>query len=182
MFDLRFERRTQRRISLMDIKFRPVERHDHASTRKLVDNAFKPEDVVTFLDALRADGCILGEWIAEDRSGPVGHIVFSRVWVEQPNGDRLDAAMLTPLAVRSDRQRSGIGTRLMNYALEALEARGENLFFVLGHPEYYPRAGFRADAAEKVANPWSGNPAFMARAEFTLEGRLVMPSVIAEAH
>jgi hypothetical protein len=52
------------------------------------------EDAATFLDALRADGCILGEWLAEDSSGPAGHIVFSRVWLEQRDGNRLNAAML----------------------------------------------------------------------------------------
>ena len=127
----------------MELVLRTVGSHDHASTRQVVDAAFKPEDVVTFLDALRNDGCILGEWLAEDASGPVGLIVFSRVWVEQKSGARLDCAILTPLAVRPDRQRLGIGGGLMDYALKLLEARGETLFFVLGHPGYYPRAGFR---------------------------------------
>jgi len=155
---------------------------DHPSTRKLVDDAFAPEDVVTFLDALRADGCILGEWVAEDQSGTIGHIVFSRVWVERPDGARIDAVMLTPLAVRPDRQRQGVGLKLMNQALTHLESRGEHLFFVLGHPEYYPRAGFRAVAAEQVSSPWPGEPAFMARGRNVPIGRLVLPAVIADAH
>ena len=163
----------------MDVRFRPVGSADQAPTRELVDEAFGPEDVVTFLDALRADGCILGEWLAEDASGLVGHIVFSRVWVERPNGERVDAAMLTPMAVRPDRQRTGVGTRLTMYALEALETRGESLFFVVGHPEYYPRSGFRADDAARVSSPWAGNPAFMVRGRSVPEGKLVMPAPIA---
>lgn len=166
----------------MDTGFRAVEPRDHASTRRLVDEAFRPEDVATFLDRLRVDGCILGEWLAEERGEPVGHIAFSRVRVEQPQGNVLDAAMLTPLAVRPDRQRSGIGTALMKHALRALEERGETAFFVLGYPEYYPRVGFRSDAASKISSPWENSPAFMARAPSVLEGRLVLPAVIAEAH
>src|SRR5262245_58455641 len=99
----------------MEVWFRRVDTRDQAATRKVVDDAFRAkgaENTAAFLDALRADGCILGEWLAEDASGPVGHIVFSRVWLEQRNRDRLSAAMLTPLAVRPDRQRAGIGTRL----------------------------------------------------------------------
>lgn len=164
------------------ITIRAAERGDYASTRKIVDDAFRPEDVVTFLDALRADGCILGEWLAEDTSGVVAHIVFSRVWMEQADGSRTKAAILTPLAVRPDRQRTGIGSRLMNHALRELEARGETLFVVLGHPEYYPRAGFSSASAQRIASPWPGNPAFMARGTFVPEGRLVMPAVIADAH
>jgi putative acetyltransferase len=163
------------------IELRAVEHKDLASTRKLVDDAFRSADVVTYLDSLRADGCILGEWLAEDSSGPLGHIVFSRVWVELPNGERAKAAMLSPLAVCPDRQRVGIGTQLMDFALKALEARGEALFFVLGHPEYYPRAGFCSVAASRVASPWSGRPSFMARGVFVPEGRLVLPPVIADA-
>jgi putative acetyltransferase len=169
----------------MEVDFRPVDIRDHAATRKLVYDAFRStgsEETAAFLDALRAEGCVLGEWLAEDPSGPIGHIVFSRVWLEQPNGDRLKAAMLTPLAVRPDRQRLGTGLRLMDHALKELESRGETLFFVLGHPNYYPRAGFRAAAAVDVESPWSGKPAFMVRARTVPVGRLVMPSVIADAH
>ncbi len=166
----------------MQLELRRAGPADHAATRQLVDDAFRPEDVVTFLDALRAQGCILGEWLAEDRTGPVGHVVFSRVFVERPDGARVDAVMLTPLAVRPDRQRHGIGTLLMHHALTALEAAGERLFFVLGHPDYYPRAGFRAEPARGVASPWSGNPAFMARGAFVPDGRLVLPPAIADAH
>ncbi|MGI9493303.1 MAG: GNAT family N-acetyltransferase [Geminicoccaceae bacterium] len=165
----------------MEIRFRAVEHYDLRPTRDLVDQAFKPEDVAAFLDGLRSDGCILGEWLAEDVSGLVGHIVFSRVWVEGKDGERVKAAMLTPLAVRPDRQRSGIGQRLMAFALQALEEGGETLFFVLGHPEYYPKAGFRAELAADVESPWTGNPAFMARGQGPLRGRLILPAVIEAA-
>src|SRR5688572_31272240 len=85
--------------------------------------------------------------------------------------------MLTPLAVRLDRQRLGIGVRLMEYALRLLESQGETLFFVLGHPNYYPRAGFRSGSAAGIESPWPGNPAFMVRGTTVSEGRLVMPPV-----
>ena len=160
------------------LTFRLATPEDYGPTRALVDRAFRPEDVASFLDALRADGSILDEWIAEDESGAVGHIVFSRAWVEHRDGERLAAAILTPLAVRPDRQRQGIGTALMIHAISALEDRGETLFFVLGYPDYYPRAGFHADLAAKVDNPWQGNPAFMARAATMPEGKLILPRPI----
>lgn len=164
-----------------DITMRAAGQEDSASTRKLVADAFGLEGVESFLDALRGEGCLLGEWLAEDNRGTAGFIAFSRVHVEQTNGSRVDAAMLTPLAVRPDRQRSGIGTRLMRYALDELEGRGETAFFVLGHPNYYPRVGFRASAANSVTAPWSGNPAFMARGANIPSVRLVLPPAIANA-
>jgi predicted N-acetyltransferase YhbS len=174
--------KAKQRSDTTDITMRAAGHADHASTRKLVAEAFGPEGVESFVDALRGEGCLLGEWLAEDDGGPVGFVAFSRVHVEQPNGNRVDAAMLTPLAVRPDRQRSGVGTRLMRHALHELERRGETVFFVLGHPDYYPRAGFRASAATLVTAPWSGNPAFMARGATVPAGRLVLPPAIANAH
>lgn len=90
--------------------------------------------------------------------------------------------MLTPLAVRPDRQRQGVGVGLINHSLAALETRGENLFFVLGHSTYYPRAGIESKAAEKVVSPWQGRAAFMVRGAPVPAGRLILPSVIADAH
>jgi len=155
---------------------------DYAATRQMVDDAFRPEDVVTFLDALRGDGCIMQEWVAEEAGDLVGHIIFSRVWLVEPDGQRHDAAILTPLAVRPDRQRTGIGCILTQHALTELEARGETLFVVLGHPDYYPRLGFSAQAAQCIQSPWPNEPAFMARGALIPSSRLEMPSVIAEAH
>jgi len=159
---------------------RLVTSDDYPSTRELVDQAFRPEDVVSFLDVLRSDGCILDEWVREDESGAIGHIVFSRVWVEQQGKERQPAAILTPLAVRPDRQRQGIATDLMNHTIKALEDRGETLFFVLGHPDYYPRAGFSADLAANVENPWQGHPAFMARTATAPKGKLILPRPIVD--
>jgi putative acetyltransferase len=165
----------------VDFSIRPAKATDYSSTRNLVGEAFHPEDVVTFLDALRNDGCILGEWVAERTGAVIGHIVVSRVWIETADGSRVNAAILTPLAVAPKHQRKGGWTRLMQFAINALEARGETLFLVLSHPDYYARVGFSAATAVRVASPWSGNNAYMALGRNMPEGRLVLPSAIADA-
>ena len=169
----------------MTISFRRVEQADWTATRSVVDEAFKSKGsrgTAEFLDCLRQDGCILGEWLAEDGFGTAGHIVFSRVWLRQEDGKRVAAAMLTPLAVRPDRQRKGTGLALMDFAMKELEENGESLFFVLGIPDYYPKAGFSAKLARNVASPWRQNPAFMVRTDKTPSGVLEIPSVIRDAH
>ncbi len=165
-----------------DSPFRPAVETDRAEIRRVVDAAFLPEDVVTFLDALWAEGCIIGEWVTEETGAIIAHIVFSRVFIETPDGERIPVAMLTPLAVHPDHQNRGVGTALMDHALRALEEAGEDLFVVLGHPDYYPRAGFSAEATGDLKNPWLGDPAFMARGSVPPGGTLVMPPAIADAH
>jgi predicted N-acetyltransferase YhbS len=89
----------------LDVHYRAVELSDYSATQEVVVEAFEADGEVTaaYLDARRADGCVLGEWLAEDLRGLIAHIVFSRVWVERPDGSRHEAAMLTPLAVRRGR-------------------------------------------------------------------------------
>lgn len=75
----------------------------------------------------------------EDRA--VGHILFTkaRLAPEAP----LSISLLAPLAVVPDAQRQGIGTGLVERGLRLLSESGTDLVFVLGHPRYYPRHGFR---------------------------------------
>jgi putative acetyltransferase len=68
----------------------------------------------------------------------IGHVVCTRAEVEGT-----PALGLGPLAVRPDRQRTGVGTALMHAMIGAAEARGEALIGLLGNPAYYGRFGFR---------------------------------------
>lgn len=166
----------------MDITLRPATGADFAEIDTLTDLAFRPEDVVTFLNALRAEGCLLGEWVAEAAGEIIAHIAFSRACVETPDGNRLSAAFLSPLCVRPGHQRMGLGQRLMTHALAELRSAGETLFLVVGHPGYYPKVGFVAVDAAQLDNPWPGNPAFMALGELPAKATLVLPKTIAEVH
>lgn len=55
--------------------------------------------------------------------------------------DVRDYVGLGPICVRDDRQRRGIGGRLMRAAIDRLRD-DTRAIFLLGHPEYYPRFGF----------------------------------------
>lgn len=71
----------------------------------------------------------------------VGHILFTRATpVENPRKRR--ASILAPLAVVPDRQRGGVGSKLVQVGLSICRQQGTDIIFVLGHPEYYPRFGF----------------------------------------
>jgi putative acetyltransferase len=73
---------------------------------------------------------------------PVGHILFTRASLVEPPRP-VAAALLAPLAVMPDSQRRGVGASLIGEGLRRLGARGVELVFVLGYPEYYGRHGFR---------------------------------------
>ncbi len=133
---------------------------DHAAIRAILDSAFGRGHEADIVEHLRADGDVMFELVEEEAGVLTGHVVFSRLWADSQN---LYAA-LGPLAVRPDMQGSGTGDRLTRVGLETAREYGAHAVVVLGHPTYYPRFGFSAEAAGKVACPYSGLPAFMALA------------------
>lgn len=122
--------------------------------------AFGGEDEVEIVDRLRRDGLFVLSLVARDAEGIVGHILFSALDVVV-DGRAVCAVALAPMAVAPGRQRAGIGSRLVRRGLRMLADRGCDAVIVLGHPDYYPRFGFSAELAARLAAPFSG-PAFMA--------------------
>jgi putative acetyltransferase len=122
--------------------------------------AFGGEEEVEIIARLRRDGLVALSLVERDAGVIVGHILFSDLDVTV-DGRAIRSIALAPMAVESTRQRRGIGSRLVRHGLNTLKDRGYEAVIVLGHPEYYPRFGFSAALAAKLAAPFSGE-AFMA--------------------
>jgi putative acetyltransferase len=137
------------------------ERTQHrVGIRKLNRAAFGGHDEENLVDRLRKEGDVLASMVAVIGNVVLGHVLFSRLDVG--GAERaINAAALAPMAVLPDRQRQGIGTRLIMTGLALCRSRGVDAVFVLGHPRYYPRFGFSAEKARGIAAPFAGE-AFMA--------------------
>lgn len=124
----------------------------------LNDAAFGGKEEGAITRRLHADGDSLLSLIAHRNEEIVGHIEFFRILIDgQPS-----AVGLGPMSVKPGVQGQGIGAGLVRMGLIPLSARAETIVFVLGHPDYYPKFGFSAEAAAPFTAPWSG-PAFMAK-------------------
>lgn len=133
---------------------------DHAAIAAVVEAAFGNPAEARLVERLRGEHDAMFELVAVEDGEVVAHIMFSRLWADR---DELYAA-LAPLAVRPDRQGRGLGSALVRSGLESAVQFGAFGVLVLGEPAYYPRFGFSAELAGKVAAPYSGLPAFMALA------------------
>jgi putative acetyltransferase len=122
--------------------------------------AFGGEEEVEIIARLRHDGLVALSLVDRDADAIVGHVLFSDLDVVV-DGRPIRAVALAPMAVTPARQRQGIGSRLVRQGLSTLKDHGYEAVIVLGHPGYYPRFGFSAALAAKLAAPFSG-PAFMA--------------------
>ena len=141
---------------------RPETAGDVAPIREVNLAAFGQAEEADLVDQLRADGDVMLSLVAVVSAGAIdGHILFSPLAILFDDGTSAQAAALAPVAVRPERQRQGIGGHLVRAGVHACRTRGLDAVIVLGHPEYYPKFGFRAELARDLRAPFSGD-AFMA--------------------
>jgi putative acetyltransferase len=131
---------------------RPEEPADRQAIRRVNELAFGGSEEADIVDALRGTAAWLPELslVAEDNAGVVGHVLFSVVEVE--GGPEL--LSLGPMAVVPARQRTGVGTALIDRGLEDARRTECPLVVVLGHPEYYPRFGFAPAREYGIDTPY----------------------------
>lgn len=145
----------------MSVVIRPETGQDQEAIWSVNQAAFEGDAEANLVDALRDGRFFAVSLVAEVDGEIVGHILFSRVAIVT-NVGTVDALSLAPMAVLPSHQRQGIGSRLVEAALEACREAGHRIVVVLGHPEFYPRFGFSAELAWPLESPFGGGEAWMA--------------------
>lgn len=140
---------------------RPAGPEDHEAVREVVRAAFGATEgpqVAHLVDVLVESGDCRVSLVAEEGVSPgepgrlVGHVQLNRCWLDAE--ERLvEVLVLSPLSVRPDRQRRGVGRTLVAAALSAAEAAGSPLVCLEGSPAYYGALGFVPAAAHALVRP-----------------------------
>ena len=133
---------------------------DHRAIAALHTAAFGRDYEATLVGRLRRERVVEASLVAAQGEELLGHILFSTLGVEV-DGRKVKAAALAPLSVAPAQQRKGVGSALVRAGIAALRERGLEAIVVLGHPNFYPRFGFSAPLASRLAAPFRGE-AFMA--------------------
>lgn len=127
---------------------RPEEPADPHAVTRVVTAAFTGHgpEVAGLVQLLQRSGRSRVSLVARDEGDVVGHVLLSIGWIDAP--DRVaDVLVLSPLAVAPAQQGRGIGTALVEAALEAARALEAPAVFLEGDPGYYSHRGFvRASA------------------------------------
>ena len=157
---------------------RPERAEDEHELAALIDAAFGDTETSVFTARIRASPGYVPEltFVADDDGDLVGFTMLSYVTA----GDA-EVLILTPMAVRPDRQRAGVGKQVVRAAIAAADARREPVVLVEGVPSYYPQFGFRSASELGFERPdpripeaaWLALP--LAAYEPSVAGRVAYP-------
>ncbi len=132
---------------------------DIAQIHDVNQRAFGQPVEADLVDALREQARPFLSIVADGHGAIVGHICFTPVTIEQTNGLVMG---LAPMAVAPERQHQGIGSQLVRFGLDECRRLGAVAVVVLGHPEYYPRFGFRPASSIGLRSEYDvPDPVFM---------------------
>ena len=126
---------------------RPETIEDIEAIFSLTTEAFKSKSFSDgsesgIIDKLRSDGDLKLSLVAVDQSEVVGHAAFSPVTIENVDDNWFG---LGPISVLPNRQRTGIGTRLINEGFRLLKKQKAKGIVLVGDPDYYGKFGFAGD-------------------------------------
>ena len=169
-------------------EIRPATPADVAGIDAVIRAAFGAEQaregdkVADLWVEVRGAGHVLSELVAVIGGDVVGHVGVSHCWLDARQA-LVDVAMLSPLSTSPEHQSSGIGTALVEAAIEAARAMGMPALFLEGSPAFYGARGFARASAFGFEPPSLRTPEaafqvvpFDSRAEW-MTGRIVYPDV-----
>ena len=121
---------------------RPEDPGDLSAIDRIHQLAFGRQEEGKLVNSLRDSGGLALSLVAEIEGEVIGHMALSPVTFD------VDPTLaggygLGPIAVLPDYQRMGIGLQLIDAGLKRCRLMGGEVVVVLGHPGYYPKAGFK---------------------------------------
>ncbi|WP_242212433.1 GNAT family N-acetyltransferase [Bacillus cereus group sp. BfR-BA-01383] len=141
------------------VTIRQEQKNDYRKTEEVVQQAFLHEEFSDkkeheLVKRIReCDAFVPALSIVAIDEEIVGHILLSKITIEQ-DGTSVDSLALAPVSVARGHQKKGIGGKLIAAALERAKELGYGSVVVLGHPEYYPKFGFKKASEWNIKAPF----------------------------
>ncbi|MCL2528003.1 MAG: N-acetyltransferase [Defluviitaleaceae bacterium] len=141
----------------MELNLRLEKPTDHYAVEELTREAFwkqgweaKPQicDEHLLVNRLRTCASFVPElnYVAEAHGKLAGHIIYTKSKIVNDYGVAHEMLTFGPLSVLPDYHGKGIGKALMLHTFGIAKQLGYRAIIIFGHPDYYPRVGFRRGA------------------------------------
>jgi len=144
----------------METTIRQEIANDFESVFKLVEEAFKTLQISDhteqfLVDRLRKSEAFIPELslVAVDGEKVVGYILLTKVNICN-NDKKFEALTLAPVAVLPAYQNLGIGGKLIKQVHAAALKLGFGAVILVGHPDYYPRFGYKKASDFGIRQPF----------------------------
>ncbi|MGG0706195.1 GNAT family N-acetyltransferase [Bacillus paramobilis] len=141
------------------VTIRQEQKNDYRKTEEVVQQAFLHEEFSDkteheLVKRIRKCEAFVPELsiVAVDEE-IVGHIMLSKITIEK-GATSVESLALAPVSVARGHQKKGIGGKLIGAALEKAIELGYGSVVVLGHPEYYPKFGFKKASEWNIKAPF----------------------------
>lgn len=144
----------------MDIKIRQEVPEDYKAVFELTVEAFKDLEVSDhteqfLVERMRKSEAFIPELslVAVFAGKVIGHIMLSKVSIVN-NSNNLTSLVLGPVSVLPEYQKKGIGSSLIQRSHELACTLGYHSVVLIGHPNYYPRFGYKRAAEFGLTFPF----------------------------
>ena len=128
-------------LYLQSMKYSTSTPNDISAIKQLLDAAFEQPQEGLLVEKLFKSKEFIPQLsiMVHDQEELIGYILFTQLPIK---GSSHQSLALAPMAVSPNRQKQGVGSALIKYALEQAKQLGYTSVVVLGHAEYYPKFGF----------------------------------------
>lgn len=135
------------------IEIRPEKKDELNEIYSLIQTAFetaqvKDGDEQDFAANLRKSDNYIPELalVAVADNKLVGHIMFTKTHVMQPDGSKFEGLLIAPVSVMLEYRSKGVGSALIEEGFRIARQLGYKAVFLVGNPSYYYRFGFKQSA------------------------------------
>jgi len=139
----------------MDVIITSESPEDFDSITKIHNLAFKQPNEGKMVIELRKNPLFISKLsiVAKYNEIVVGHVLFFPIKIRSKS--KISTSLsLAPMAVHPDFQNKGIGGKMVKEGFKIAKNLGFNSVIVVGHPNYYPRFGFKPASKWGITLPF----------------------------
>jgi predicted N-acetyltransferase YhbS len=98
------------------------------------------------------------DFVAVDGDKIVGNIMYTKSFILDDSGKKMDTITFGPVCVLPEYQKKGIGSALINHSKQIAIENGHRAILILGHPHNYCKHGFKVSRDYNISDPDGNYP------------------------